>query len=150
VQTVHPGYSFLSENAIFAKQLEEEGLVFMGPNVFAIKSIGDKIKSKQLAMDACVSTIPGQLGGGGGGGFFNHYKNDLKGHAHTLSGDDCVDLKLQSGGAQRTPNLSLPSPPVTCTILVPNLDLPHAGRHNSPGATKGLVITDPRLQPCRM
>jgi len=61
-QAVHPGYGFLSENATFAKRLEEEGLVFIGPNVFAIKSMGDKIESKQLAMDAGVSTIPGQLG----------------------------------------------------------------------------------------
>lgn len=61
-QAVHPGYGFLSENAAFAKRLEEEGLVFIGPNVFAIQSMGDKIESKQLAMEAGVSTIPGQLG----------------------------------------------------------------------------------------
>ena len=61
-QAVHPGYGFLSENAKFAERLVEEGLVFIGPNVFAIKSMGDKIESKQLAMDAGVTTIPGQLG----------------------------------------------------------------------------------------
>ena len=61
-QAVHPGYGFLSENAKFAKRLAEEGLVFIGPNVFAIESMGDKIESKKLAMDAKVNTIPGQLG----------------------------------------------------------------------------------------
>jgi propionyl-CoA carboxylase alpha chain len=61
-QAVHPGYGFLSENAKFAERLAEEGLVFIGPNVFAIQSMGDKIQSKQLAIDAGVNTIPGQLG----------------------------------------------------------------------------------------
>jgi len=73
----------------------------------------------------------------------NHYKNDLERHAHTPSGVAGGDLKSQAGGALRTPTLSRPKPPMTCTILLPNLDLPRAGR-NSPGATRGLV-TDPRL-----
>lgn len=61
-QAVHPGYGFLSENAAFVERLENEGLVFIGPKTFAIKSMGDKIESKALAMKAGVSTIPGQLG----------------------------------------------------------------------------------------
>ncbi len=61
-QAVHPGYGFLSENAKFARRLAEEGLVFIGPNVFAIESMGDKIQSKKLAIEAGVNTIPGQLG----------------------------------------------------------------------------------------
>jgi len=64
--------------------------------------------------------------------FFNHYKNDLERHAHTPSGVAGADLKSQSGGALRTPTLSRFSPPMTCTISLPNLDLPRAGR-NSPG-----------------
>ena len=58
-QAVHPGYGFLSENAAFAKRLEEAGIAFIGPNVHAIQSMGDKITSKKLAQDAAVNTIPG-------------------------------------------------------------------------------------------
>ncbi len=56
---VHPGYGFLSENAEFAERLDQAGIVFIGPNVAAIRSMGDKITSKQLAATAGVNTIPG-------------------------------------------------------------------------------------------
>src|SRR5574337_956485 len=56
---VHPGYGFLSENEEFAKRVEEEGIVFIGPQPHSIAAMGDKIASKKLAMDARVSTIPG-------------------------------------------------------------------------------------------
>src|SRR5574337_49003 len=56
---VHPGYGFLSENEEFAKRVEEEGIVFIGPKHHSIAAMGDKIASKKLAMDARVSTIPG-------------------------------------------------------------------------------------------
>jgi propionyl-CoA carboxylase alpha chain len=56
---VHPGYGFLSENAGFARRVEEEGLVFIGPKHAAIAAMGDKIQSKKLAAKAGVSTIPG-------------------------------------------------------------------------------------------
>jgi len=59
---VHPGYGFLSENASFAKILAEKSVAFIGPNVHAIEAMGDKITSKQLAMDAGVTTVPGYMG----------------------------------------------------------------------------------------
>lgn len=59
---VHPGYGFLSENAAFAKALEKEGVVFIGPPVGAIRAMGDKITSKKLAAEAGVSTVPGHMG----------------------------------------------------------------------------------------
>jgi len=58
-EAVHPGYGFLSENAEFAERLDEAGIAFIGPNVHAIRSMGDKITSKRLAIDAGVNTIPG-------------------------------------------------------------------------------------------
>ena len=58
-EAIHPGYGFLSENAEFARQVEEEGLVFIGPKHASIAAMGDKIASKKLAAAAKVSTIPG-------------------------------------------------------------------------------------------
>ncbi len=58
-QAVHPGYGFLSENAGFAKRVEEEGIVFIGPKHYSIAAMGDKIESKKLAAKAGVNCIPG-------------------------------------------------------------------------------------------
>jgi propionyl-CoA carboxylase alpha chain len=58
-QAIHPGYGFLSENEEFARRVEAEGLVFIGPKHYSIAAMGDKIASKKLAGEAKVSTIPG-------------------------------------------------------------------------------------------
>jgi len=58
-EAVHPGYGFLSENEAFARKVEEEGIVFIGPKHHSIAAMGDKIASKKLANDAKVNTIPG-------------------------------------------------------------------------------------------
>jgi propionyl-CoA carboxylase alpha chain len=58
-EAVHPGYGFLSENEAFAKRLEEEGIIFIGPKHYSIAAMGDKIASKKLANEAKVNTIPG-------------------------------------------------------------------------------------------
>ncbi|MET0383837.1 MAG: acetyl/propionyl/methylcrotonyl-CoA carboxylase subunit alpha [Burkholderiaceae bacterium] len=58
-QAIHPGYGFLSENEDFARRVEEEGLVFIGPKHASIAAMGDKIASKKLAGAARVNTIPG-------------------------------------------------------------------------------------------
>ncbi len=59
---VHPGYGFLSENRNFAQALEKEGVIFVGPSVYSVEMMGDKIESKKLAIDAGVSTVPGHMG----------------------------------------------------------------------------------------
>ncbi len=58
-QAVHPGYGFLSENEDFARRVEDEGIVFIGPKHHSIAAMGDKIASKKLALQAQVNTIPG-------------------------------------------------------------------------------------------
>ena len=58
-QAVHPGYGFLSENEEFARLVEEQGIIFIGPKYHSIAAMGDKIASKKLALEAKVNTIPG-------------------------------------------------------------------------------------------
>jgi propionyl-CoA carboxylase alpha chain len=60
-EAVHPGYGFLSERESFARALEEEGIVFIGPPPNAIAAMGDKIESKKLAKEAGVNVVPGYL-----------------------------------------------------------------------------------------
>ena len=43
---VHPGYGFLSENSDFRQALDKAGIIFIGPGIHAIESMGDKITSK--------------------------------------------------------------------------------------------------------
>jgi propionyl-CoA carboxylase alpha chain len=61
-QAVHPGYGFLSENAAFSRTLEEAGVKFIGPRAHSMEVMGDKIRSKEFARKAKVSTIPGWTG----------------------------------------------------------------------------------------
>ncbi|WP_340150269.1 acetyl/propionyl/methylcrotonyl-CoA carboxylase subunit alpha [uncultured Sneathiella sp.] len=60
-EAVHPGYGFLSENQAFADALDEAGIAFIGPGKKAIASMGDKIASKKLALNAGVNTVPGHI-----------------------------------------------------------------------------------------
>jgi propionyl-CoA carboxylase alpha chain len=46
-EAVHPGYGFLSENAEFARRVEDEGIIFIGPKTASIAAMGDKIASKE-------------------------------------------------------------------------------------------------------
>ena len=48
-EAVHPGYGFLSENAEFAKILEENNIKFIGPSSDLISKMGDKIQAKKIA-----------------------------------------------------------------------------------------------------
>jgi propionyl-CoA carboxylase alpha chain len=60
-EAIHPGFGFLSENASFAKRLQSEKIVFIGPNPHAIEAMGDKITSKKFAAEAGVNTVPGHM-----------------------------------------------------------------------------------------
>ena len=58
-KAVHPGYGFLSENADFARQLEGQGIHFIGPTPEQIVSFGLKHEAKALARAAGVPLLPG-------------------------------------------------------------------------------------------
>ena len=62
-EAVHPGYGFLSENASFAKILEENKIKFIGPSSKLIKMMGDKIEAKRIAKEYGLPIIEGSEGG---------------------------------------------------------------------------------------
>jgi propionyl-CoA carboxylase alpha chain len=55
---VHPGYGFLSENAGFAQQVLDAGLIWVGPPVAAIAAMGSKLEAKAMMHAAGVPTLP--------------------------------------------------------------------------------------------
>lgn len=61
---IHPGFGFLSENAVFATQVRQAGLIFIGPQADSIARIGDKIAAKDLLAKYLpgVPLIPGYNG----------------------------------------------------------------------------------------
>ena len=62
-EAVHPGYGFLSENANFAKILEENKIKFIGASSKHIKMMGDKIQAKKIALENGLPVIEGSEGG---------------------------------------------------------------------------------------
>ncbi len=61
-RSVHPGYGFLSENADFARAVDRAGITWIGPPAAAIELMGDKARSKQLALESGVPVVPGTEG----------------------------------------------------------------------------------------
>lgn len=59
---VHPGVGFLSENAKFAAEVTDAGLIFIGPPHETISMLGDKVQAKQTAIAQNVPVIPGSTG----------------------------------------------------------------------------------------
>jgi len=56
---IHPGYGFLSENAVFSGKCSDAGILFIGPGPEAIRAMGDKITARKNMIAAGVPVVPG-------------------------------------------------------------------------------------------
>ena len=56
---IHPGYGFLSENGDFAEAVENAGLIWIGPSPESIRSLGDKVTARHIALQADAPMAPG-------------------------------------------------------------------------------------------
>ncbi len=59
VDAIHPGYGFLSENAVFAQKVADAGLIFIGPSARSIEVMGSKLAAKQAAGTYNIPMVPG-------------------------------------------------------------------------------------------
>ena len=55
---LHPGYGFLSENAEFAEQCEQQGVHFIGPGAEVLRKLGNKVTARELATKAGIPVMP--------------------------------------------------------------------------------------------
>jgi acetyl-CoA carboxylase biotin carboxylase subunit len=59
VDAVHPGYGFLSENAVFARKLQEAGIQLIGPSAYSMEIMGDKLSAKEAVKAFGIPMVPG-------------------------------------------------------------------------------------------
>lgn len=89
---IHPGYGFLSENAQFARMVEEHGFTFIGPKAEHIDLMGDKVSAKQTAKKLGLPVIPGSPGA---------VEDEESGLAMAIEMGFPVLMKAASGGGGR-------------------------------------------------
>jgi len=86
---IHPGYGFLSENAEFAEACAANGITFIGPNLKAIRVMGNKTTSRVAVYEMGVPLVPGM-------------RENLKDEAHALEWAEKIGfpimLKAAAGG----------------------------------------------------
>ena len=56
-QAIHPGYGFLSENHEFANRVQNEGIIWVGPDPESIQIMGDKIEAKKHAVKSKIPIL---------------------------------------------------------------------------------------------
>ena len=56
---IHPGYGLLAENPLFAEEVENAGILFVGPSPDSMRIVGDKGSAKELALNLGIPVIPG-------------------------------------------------------------------------------------------
>ncbi len=61
VDAIHPGYGFLSENALFSEKCKAENIIFIGPSAQSIRAMAVKDEAKKIMEAAKVPTVPGKL-----------------------------------------------------------------------------------------
>ena len=59
---IHPGYGFLSEDAEFAEACKANNLIFIGPDAESMRLMGDKIRSRQFAIENGIPVVWGLVG----------------------------------------------------------------------------------------
>lgn len=89
---VHPGYGFLSENAVFADAVMATGLTWVGPPAAAIRQLGSKAAAKQLAQAQGVPCLPGYQG---------HDQSDARFEAEAARIGYPLMVKAVAGGGGR-------------------------------------------------
>ncbi|MCF3948535.1 pyruvate carboxylase [Acidiphilium sp. AL] len=55
---IHPGYGFLSENPDFADACAASGIVFIGPDPRTMRTLGNKVAARNLAVSVGVPVMP--------------------------------------------------------------------------------------------
>jgi pyruvate carboxylase len=58
VDAIHPGYGFLSENPEFAEACITAGVVFIGPRPQTMRTLGNKVAARNLAISCGVPVLP--------------------------------------------------------------------------------------------
>jgi acetyl-CoA carboxylase biotin carboxylase subunit len=58
-EAIHPGYGFLSENAAFAREVADAGLILIGPTPEAMEIMGNKLSAKAAALMYNIPMVPG-------------------------------------------------------------------------------------------
>lgn len=58
-QAIHPGFGFLSENALFASMCKECNITFIGPDAKTIDIMGNKVNARDVMISAGIPVIKG-------------------------------------------------------------------------------------------